>query len=397
MPSAFRSDCKIVARCSLLVIHFPIRLLLRATSHEQRVTSNDMTFFKPLELAFRRGLIRFLGRVARRNASRVTIPEKANVLFLRQDRIGDLLVSTAIIHALASAKPLWQIDMLLGKSNVAILEHDPVIRRRWFYDKKISSTIKLIRALRRERYDIVIDLMDNPSATSTALVALAGGAVNVGLKKENGFAYDIAVPMRSRDDTHIVERLADMLRAIGCEVRDSELRLHYTPGEASRKRAREFFSPYRPSGKKICCVNTSAGSVSRFWGEENYRMFLRETIRVFPDILFFVAAQPVDAERAQKICAGILGAHLLAVSGSFDEFAALVAEADIVITPDTSVVHLASALGKPEVVLYDSKAMAINWSPYGVPFRVVISRDGTMTSIAPKEVLEALQSLITEM
>jgi len=355
-----------------------------------------MIFLKKLEIAFSKGVIRLLRVTSARNGSTIKIPENAKVLLLRQDRIGDVLISTAIVHALAKAKPGWRLDMLFGQSNTKVLDNDPVIAKRWLYDKKIGSTIKLIRSLRREHYDIVIDLMDNSSATSTSLLALVGGAINVGLEKNNGFVYDILVPMRPRSTTHILDRLADMLPPLGVTVEDGTLRLSYTIGSLARKKASDFFSSYRANNKIFCCVNTSAGAEERFWGEEKYREFLREAISRFPGIIFFVAAQPRDARRAQRICEGIPGTHLLPASSSYDEFAALVDETDIVISPDTSVVHLGSALNKAQVTLFSNEYNAINWSPYRVQFRSVISHDGDLRNIAPHDVIVALEDLLTE-
>lgn len=284
--------------------------------------------------------------------------------------------------------------MLFGKSNINILKNDPVISKRWFYDKKIFNTIKLIRSLRREKYDLVIDLMDNPSATSTAFLLFAGGRINVGLEKENGFAYEISVPMRSKKETHIVERLGDLLRALECSIRDNELRLYYKPGEDSQKHANEFFASYKQSGKQFCCVNISAGAPSRFWGVDLYREFLSKAIITFPDIIFFIAAQPDDINTAKSISEGIKGAYLIPVSESFDEFAAMVNETDIIVTPDTAVVHLGSALGKPMVVLFTTPAMAVNWAPYGVKHRSVVSKNDSIRSNTPKEVIEALTDLL---
>ena len=75
-----------------------------------------------------------------------------------------------------------------------------------------------------------VDMIDNPSVTSTILCLLFGAKWNVGIDKDNNYVYDISVPMLSRRETHIVDRIAQLLVPfhIDPQNRESFITIFYT-------------------------------------------------------------------------------------------------------------------------------------------------------------------------
>src|ERR1700733_7570889 len=78
---------------------------------------------KPIELFFRRVFLWGLGRTGQKGPkglAGLTIPESPSILILRQDRLGDVMMSTFLIGALREKYPDSKIGILLGKNNVAV-------------------------------------------------------------------------------------------------------------------------------------------------------------------------------------------------------------------------------------------------------------------------------------
>ena len=67
------------------------------------------------------------------------------ILLLRQDRLGDLLISTGIIRNLRKIIPKAEIHLLLGTKNY-FAKHivSNYIDKFYLYDKKLFNSIKLI-------------------------------------------------------------------------------------------------------------------------------------------------------------------------------------------------------------------------------------------------------------
>lgn len=329
--------------------------------------------FKSVEVGFRKLLLKSLRHVSRsrRKPPQALDYNQCKVLFIRQDRIGDVLVSTPIFFALKKAYPGIVIDVLLSSNNHFVLDHASYVRKRWVYTKNLLSSVTLLREIRNEKYDFVVDLMDNPSATSTVLLLFSGGAWNVGLEKENSYAYDIIVPMLSRRETHIIDRLAKLLTVFG--VAETDLRVDYTTSPVSDQFVETIMRNGFKSKSRLIGINISAGHDSRFWGVENYREFLRLLKRTFGDSSIILLHKPEDRGRALEIVRDSREV-LVPPSLSFDQFAAFIKKLSILFTPDTSAVHLAAAFQVPSVILYvqSDKALRI-WEPYRTECETIVA------------------------
>jgi len=344
-----------------------------------------------LDLIYLKAAMRAWAASGRRPQPGVRLPERARVLLLRHDRIGDALLSTPIVDQLARHRPGWTLDLLLADRNLHVYERHPAVARRWCYRKRPLAALGLVRALRRERYDVVVDLMNHRSHTSMVFLKLIRPGITVGFEEPGCYPFDVPVRARPKATGHIVERSGDLLRALGCPVRDEELRLSYEPSPASRRRACGFLEPLRDGGARLCGVNTSAGGPRRFWGEGNYRELLTRLGREHPGHRFVVFSDPSEVERARRIAAD-LPHVVLAPPGTFDELAGMVERLDSMITPDTSVAHLCAALNVPCVAMYLEPKVSRLWFPWGVEYRALYG-PGDVDTIPLEEVLQAWRSL----
>jgi ADP-heptose:LPS heptosyltransferase len=352
---------------------------------------------KSVEILFRRLLIHILGFfVHRKNLPVDTVNyNSSKLLFIRQDRIGDVLISTPIFASIKNHYPGAILDVLLSSNNYFVLENDPVIHARWIYKKNISKTLGLIRSLRKEKYDYAVDMMDNPSVTTTLLCLFTGARFNVGLVKENSYVYDIAVPMLSRNKTHIVDRIAQLLTAFRIDPNMEKLSIHYYTSPEADSFAERFLFENNLVDSKLVGINISAGGNARFWGIENYRRLLSNITEKYPPLRVIILFKPTDIQIAKKIVESNSNVFLSPVTKIFDQFAALIKRMSIIVSPDTSAVHLASAFGIPSVVLYvqSNKDLRI-WEPYHVEFETLVTEIDDLSSIPTEMVISAFERIL---
>lgn len=316
---------------------------------------------------------------------------------MRQDRIGDVLVSTPLFQVLKQRYPNAIIDVLLSSNNHFALANDPLVRKRLIYRKNLFSALRVLKAIWDERYDFVIDLMDNPSATSTVICLLSKSRWNVGLEKENSFAYDIVVPLLSRKETHIVDRIAQLLVPFGIDPCRADLRIRYTVGKQAVQFAQRVFEDHRIQPGTAIGINISAGDDVRFWGVDNFRALVSLLQQKYNDIPILLLFKPTHRRIAEEIGRGFRQVYLPPTTHSFDEFAALIRDLGFLITPDTSAVHLAAAFSIPAVVMYvqSNKNLRI-WDPYKTPNEVLVADIDDLRAISPEAVFRAAQKLIDD-
>jgi ADP-heptose:LPS heptosyltransferase len=315
------------------------------------------------------------------------------VLYLRHDRIGDMIVATGLIRAIASSHPTITLDVLASPANAPVLAQDPRVRRVLRFDRaRPLSWIALVRDMRRARYDAVIDCMVFAPSVTTLLLMLASGArhrIGVG-GRANDAAFTIPVAPR-RSVIHHIDHAAALGSAFGLDPDHTDWRPEIILGNDERERAESIWSSH--TGDRRILVNVSAGKAFRRWPEERYVAAIRHLRQRQPAATILVIGSPDEDERVARI-AGEGGAPHVR-TGSLREALALVATSDFVFTPDTSIGHAASAFRTPAVIMFITR-MAPIWGPYRMPGRALSSADKTLASLPLEPVLSALNALLDE-
>ena len=352
---------------------------------------------KSLELSVRRRFLDatnrpFSGDLVTTPRAAVTLGPSPRILFLRQDRIGDVLVSVPVIRALRRAYPDATIHMLFSRTNYDVRGAvAPYVDRSLCYYKTPAAAARLLIELRRGRYDVVVDLMDNPSANSQFVMGWSRARYRVGILHERAGHYTHAVPLLERGRVHVVERIAQLLLPFGIDPAEVPLDLEYQIGPEARRRARGRLGPL-PAGRPLRLgVNISP----RYWGRDNFIACIRWLMKWDPRFAIVVGGSPKQQGEVDAIVAAT-GAAKMPNVASFEDFAAMIHECDLVLTPDTSTVHAAAAWKIPMVGLYHwVPGHPALWLPYRSPHRAVVSAEG-FAAIPLREVQEAFRSLVTE-
>lgn len=356
-----------------------------------------MFLLKAIESGFRRLPLTILGLIARR---RHNIPSdldfnQCRFLFLRQDLIGDALISTPVFETLKRHYPGAVLDVLLSPKNEFVLERDPAIRKRWVYRKSLTAIWKLLREIRDERYDFMVDLVDNPSRTSTLWCLFGGARWRVGLAKENDFCYDFAAPFLPKDSNHVSDRTANVLTAFRINPENEPLQIRYILSEVADRFALDAWKERGLIGCTVLGVNISAGDEARSWWGKNCGKFLADVHALHPQWKILLLFKPGDRDKVDHLAESSPFAVLSPSTPSFDHVAALVSRLSFLVTPDTSVVQIAAAFSIPAVVLH-LKVSSIHghlWEPYRSDSENLVASVDNVETIPSSEILAAFERL----
>lgn len=319
------------------------------------------------------------------------------VLFLRHDRIGDMILSTGILRAIAQSHPTVTLDVLASKTNAPVLRNEPYLSEIIAFDKKATGTyVATFRNLRRRKYDAVIDCMVTAPSTTTLLLMLASGArYRIGVAgRGNDFAYTLPVPA-VEDAEHIVDKLGALAAAFGLQPTALDLRprVRLTADEREQGERAWRGGSDRSARRPRVLVNISAGRAHHHWPDDRFVHVIRTVLHEFRNAEVVVVSSPGDRERAERIAAAA-GARLVADEG-IRHAMAIVACADVVFTPDTSISHACSAFDKPVVVLHP-RGFARLWGPYGTEGRALESATDDVAGISADDGARALVRKLRE-
>jgi ADP-heptose:LPS heptosyltransferase len=234
-----------------------------------------------------------------------------------------------------------------------------------------------------------------PSTTTLLLMLASGARHRIGVGGGiNDFALTLQIPT-SRTAVHHIEHSAVLATAFGVKMEsvDWKPRLSLSALEIERAsqawRAQESETP--PGRMRRLLVNVSAGRPARRWPEERFIELLEHVRASETKLNILLISAPGDVVRAERIATqtGITRAPTPGLRGAL----ALVATADIVFTPDTSIGHAASACGKPAVILFEHGNERL-WGGYKIGGRNVVSDDMTLATLPVEPVIDAVDELI---
>lgn len=316
------------------------------------------------------------------------------ILLLRHDRLGDVLVSIPIFRALRQKLPNTQLDILLSSKNFATNSAlKKYLDKFYCYDKSLAGMLKLLKQIRKERYDLVVDLLDNASVTSDLFLKLSKSKNNVGIDKENRRNYHYVVPLLNKHVIHIVERISQLLLPFGIKPDAKDLTLEYDLSEEEIRLGKERLGD--KSNKIRVGINLSGSSTSKYWGKQNNIEFIKHILENYRNCEVLVFSDKKLRSEAVEI-ASESKTRLAPLVASFNEFASMIRTCDILLTPDTSVVHLASAWRQPCIVLYSYKPnkIAMPWYPYQSNYIAITTEADSIDAIEINEVQAAFSKLM---
>ena len=351
--------------------------------------------FKRAEQWWRRLWIRMLVRMMRRPTDEQpqwnTAPTR--VLFLRHDRAGDMIVSTGVMRSIARSHASITLDVLASPLNASLVRYADYLGDVIVFDKRnIAGYLRTFARLRRARYDAVIDCMVTAPSVTTLLLMLASGArYRIGIAgRGNDAAFNLAVPGETSDDAHMVDRLAALAtpfgRPLGADERQPTLAV------TKEERASADAAWRAPPGSPRVLINISAGTGERLWPDERYVAVMQHIRSRSPEATIRVISSPSEVDRAERVAHG--GSGEVVRTPAIRDAIALVATADFVFTPDTSIAHAVSALQRPAVAIY-GKGSCARWGLYGAPGVSVehTNPDRSLTELGVERVIAAVDEV----
>jgi ADP-heptose:LPS heptosyltransferase len=300
-----------------------------------------------------------------------------------------MILSTGVMRAIARSHVTIHLDVLASPANAAILDAADYVNSVVVFDKKrLSTYLSTARRLRRARYDAVIDCMVTaPSLTTLLLIYASGARHRVGIAgRGNDAAFTLTVPPDSRPNAHMVDLLGALAPAFDVDRGSVEKQPVITLTTDERQWAESIWA----TTNDRVLINVSAGTSARLWASDNYVAIMRHLRSRDAEIVFRVIGAPAESERAKSIARE--GSGDFVPTPSIRHAFALVATADFVFTPDTSIAHAASAFQTPCVAMY-VRGSAERWGLYGTAGESVEHPAPTLQSLSIERMIAAVDAV----
>ena len=313
------------------------------------------------------------------------------VLFIRpESTLGDMVISLPVIDRLKELYPQVKISVLGSRSNYALIKDDPRFDKIFLYRKRIWEDIREMGRIRKEKYDCVFDLLCDDSVTCLFLSQLSSpGKPRIGVGKIKFDRYYDFNEYTSLDDSkHIIMNTMKLLKPLGVDTDRlsgfSQPFVYDSSMEKADNFIREIKTKFNPS--HVFGLNLSAGAKSRYWAEENYIQLLEKILGKFSKALFVLSTPPSERERCQPFLEKFKDNCVMVPDKlGIVDIIAIIRHLDLLISPDTSLVHIARSYKIPVVALYPGfRKNLVLWHPFGQSTGAILS--GNMHNIFDIEV-----------
>lgn len=304
-----------------------------------------------------------------------------SILVVRPNfRIGNTILTARLLPAVQARFPGAAIDWLGGDLTAALLEGLSVRRVHVVSRRFILAPwrmVTLLRRLRRERFDLAID-GGGGTLVGGLYARLAGARDRIGYAGQADWFFTVRLDPPHEGGAYGAARAFATALGLG-DV--SPGGYHVRPDERSAARELLRAQGVAPEGRGPATVAVFIGGhLAKRWPAANWAPLLR---RLHEDRTpLVVLAGSEEAALARRLAAEVSGLAVVPPQ-PLRLLAAIIAEAAVLVTPDSGPLHLAAALGVPTIVLLQEEGSRF-FVPAGNEHRVLWRPD-------PDEVEEALR------
>ncbi|MGQ9805146.1 MAG: glycosyltransferase family 9 protein [Chlorobiales bacterium] len=318
------------------------------------------------------------------------------VLIFKHDFIGDMVLATSCFNVLKQINPNIQIDVVASDKSFPLLVCDSRITNLYLYRNSLKDTIQLIRHAKKVRYDIIVCLTFS-SRTKDGLLAnlISPNAIKVTIADEGREdlykrLFNLQVKV---EESQFTQQYANVLiKGFGLPLTDNDIRPSVEPCKESFEKVNAFLIGKRISD--FLLLNISGRLSVKQWGKQNAAQFLLAFFKhVNMDVV--LTETPDSADSIASLQQMFSQERLFVFKGTILDVAALVSKANLVVTPDSALSHIAATYARPVVTLCSPVTYSTHWHPYKTEAILLHAPEHAgIEKISPYEVLTAVQALL---
>ena len=287
------------------------------------------------------------------------IKQAQSVLFLRYDRIGDMVITTPVFRELKLAYPDISITVLASKANQGVLLNNPYVDHIVTNHKNnFLQDLPLLLQLRKQKFDVCIEFDHSVIPHAIIRLKVIKPKKVISVKKDGRYGVDGSELLlydfytEKPSNAHFRDIWLATLKPFGVKPKSNVYDLFIT--DTQQKQAQNFIKQY--SSKFLVGINLEGAVKGKKIKFSELWQICQGLHKANNNIQVIILTTPGNL---QSIYEKVTESSLDYVVTSYKtdiilDAAALISQLDLIITPDTSIVHIASAFNKPIVTIHEN-------------------------------------------
>jgi heptosyltransferase-3 len=297
------------------------------------------------------------------------------ILIIKMRHHGDVLLTSPLFQVLKTALPHASIDAYIYKETLPMLEGHPCISNFILYDRKWKSLgfprlllkeAGIFKQIRRNRYDMVINLTEGDRGANAARIS--GAPIRVGYEfankpKRKAFTHHVKVCTTPR---HTVEQHLDVARRLGITPLDEDKKLSFYIPEKAIEKMSGFLK--EQGIDKYILVHPVSRWLFKCPPPQNIAKWLRKLDAEGNKLIITAGPDKQEMAMVDQILSLVPEISVCNLAGklTLKELGALIKMSDCLLCVDSVPLHMASALQTAVTVLFGPSVDAI-WGPWMNP------------------------------
>jgi len=355
-----------------------------------------------IERALRQGIVYPFLRLLCRNPvieGPINLANVKRMLVLRYDRIGDMVVTLPVLRVLKRRSPGTELVVLASRTNAELLKGSGLVDDLFVLESNWFKFFAQVMELRRKRFDVVLNFVFNRTTTPAILANLISPeGSKIGQGPSRYAFYFNRILQLPRFQRHMSEQLAVFVsETFGITISEEELQpamevpaaqqavvdmwlrnncLHRRGEGGGQSSPYVVFNLSAKGWQRKISAQQGIVLAAHLAGHTEFRTVIVHA----PDDSFMRSTIERHSEFERCLLFRTQGPSPLY------QLASLIGGAIAVITPDTSIVHFASAMNTPLLGIY-GEYQGVEWEPYRVRHHTIRSEHGAPASAIEPSVL----------
>ena len=314
------------------------------------------------------------------------------ILIIRNDRIGDFVLTSALFRELRKNFPFAKITAVVSEKNKSMAEKNKNIDELIILGnaprnfKEFLFYLKISNKIKKEKYDIGIDLRGSFS-NAFFLLFLSRVKYKIGLFNGMFSRFLLNFSRNKKHNKHVVFYSIDLVnKALGLNIKD------FWPDIEYDKDDEEYVNKFLKNKKikKFICIVPDASHYEKQWKLENFDLLIKQINKKHPDykiLLIGSEKNKIDfLVKRNDSCISFWNHDLRKVYILFKK-------SRVVLAPDGGPMHLAWAAKTNLIAIFPETIPLNNYRPLGDK-SVLICLNKPIERLEIKEVMDVLQEFL---
>jgi len=301
----------------------------------------------------------FLRFITRKKITEFDIKNSRNILFLRYDRIGDMVITTPVFRELKREYPEVNISVLASKVNQTVLHNNPYVDQVYInYKNNLFRDLPTLFKLRNKKYDVCVEFDHSVIPHSIVRLRIIKPKKIISVFKEGRYGvkgseielYDYFT--EKSKDAHFQDIWLNILSPFGVTPQSKQYDLFCT--DQQKVKAVDFLSQFQK--KLIIGINIEGVIKGKKITPDKLEEICHGIYHINKDIQIILLSSPKIYKNIVRLSQNMYLPYVVPSykTASVLDVAALIGKLNLVISPDTSIVHIASAFNKPVISIHEN-------------------------------------------